>query len=50
MADIVSCSRGATIGLVDDLHHTVRSVLHKIGEEHRIARHDQEVSTSHGPF
>ena len=49
MADIASRSRGATIGLVYDLHHIARSVLHKIGEEHRIAGYDQEASSSHGP-
>ena len=49
MADIVSRSRGATTGLVYDLHHIARSVLHKIGEEYRIAGYDQEASTSHGP-
>ena len=49
MADIASCSCGATIGLVYDLHHIVRLVLHQIGEEHRITGYDQEASTSHGP-
>ena len=47
--DIASRSCGATIRLVYDLHHIARSVLHQIGEEHRIARHDQEASTSRGP-
>ena len=37
MADIASRSRYATIGLVYYLHHIARSVLHQIGEEHRIA-------------
>ena len=32
-----------------DLHHIVRSVLHQIEEEHRIAGHNQEASTSRGP-
>ena len=49
MADIASHSRGATIDLVYDLHHIARLVLHKIGEEHRIADCDQEAFTSHGP-
>ena len=49
MVDIASHSRGATTGLVRDLHHIARSVLHQIGEEHRIAVHDQEASTLHGP-
>ena len=49
MADIASRSCGATIGLVYDLHHIARSMLHHIGEEHRIADYDQEASTSHGP-
>ena len=49
MADIASRSRGATIGLLYDLHHIVRSVLHQIREEHRIACYDQETFTSHEP-
>ena len=49
MADIASCSHGATTGLMYDLHHIARSVLHQIGEEHRIADYDKEVSTSYGP-
>ena len=49
MADIASCSHYATIGLVYDLHHIGRSVLHQIGKERRIAGYDQEASTSHGP-
>ena len=36
MADIASRSRGAITSLVYDLHHSVRSVLHHIREEHRI--------------
>ena len=31
------------------LHHIARSVLHQIGEDHRIAGYNQEASTSHGP-
>ena len=49
MTDIVSRSLGATTVLVYDLHHIARSVLHKIGEEHRIIGYDQEASPSHGP-
>ena len=49
MADIASHSRYDTTGLVYDLHHIARSMLHQIGEEHRIADYDQEASTSHGP-
>ena len=49
MADIASRSRYATTGLVYDLHHIAKSVLHHIGEEHRIAGYDQEASISHGP-
>ena len=49
MADITSPSRYATTGLVYDLHHIAISLLHQIGEEHRIAGYDQEASTSHGP-
>ena len=44
MADITSRSRGATIGLVYNLHHIARSVLHQIE-----AGYDQEASTLHGP-
>ena len=49
MVDIASCSRYSTTDLVYDLHHIARSVLHQIGEEHRIVGYDQEASTSHGP-
>ena len=49
MVDIASCSCGATISLVYDLHHIARSVLHQIREYHRIIGYDQEASTSHGP-
>ena len=49
MVDIASCSHYATTTLVYDLHHIARSMLHQIGEEHRIASYDQEASTSHGP-
>ena len=49
MVDIASRSHGATTGLVYDLHHISRSVLHQIEKEHRIAGYDQEASTSHGP-
>ena len=49
MADIASHLCYATTGLVYDLHHIARSVLHQIGEEHRIVSYYQEASTSHGP-
>ena len=49
MADIASRSRYATTGLVYNLHHIARSMLHQIREEHHIADYDQEASTSHGP-
>ena len=49
MPDTASRSHGATTGLVYDLHQIAISVLHHIEEEHRIAGHDQEASTSHGP-
>ena len=42
MADIASHSRYATTGLVYNLHHIARSLLHQIGEEHRIVSYDQE--------
>ena len=50
MADIASRLRYATTGLVYDLHHIARLVLHQIEEEHRFAGYDQKASTSHGPF
>ena len=49
MADIASLSRFATAGALCNIHHIARSVLHRIGEEHRIAGYAQEASTSHGP-
>ena len=49
MANITSRSRYATTGLVYDSHHIARSMLHQIGEEHRIADYNQKASTSHGP-
>ena len=49
MADIASRSRFSTAGALCDIHHIARSVLHQIGEDHRIAGHAQEPSTSHGP-
>ena len=48
-ADIANLSRGATTGLVYNLHHIAISMLHQIEEEHRIVGYDQEASTSHGP-
>ena len=50
MVDIASISHGASSGLMYDIHHIARSVLHMIGEDHHIATHDEEASTSHGPF
>ena len=49
MADIACRSPRATTELVYNLHHVSRSMLHQIGEEHLIAEHNQEASTSHGP-
>ena len=49
MVDIVDRSRFATAGAMCDIYHIARSVLHQIGEEHRIARFAQEASTSHAP-
>ena len=49
MTRIASRSHEASIGLVYNLYHIVRSMLHQIGEEHRIASYDQEASTSHEP-
>ena len=49
MTDIASRSHGVTTGLVYDLHHIARLVLHKIGDEHCIVGYDKEASTSHGP-
>ena len=50
MADIVIRSRSDTPGALCDIHHIARSVLHQIGEDHRIAAYTQEASTSHEPF
>ena len=49
MVDISSISRGASSGLLYDIHHIARSVLRLIGEDHRIAAQDEEASMSHGP-
>ena len=49
MVDIAGCSRFATTGALCDIHHIARSVLHQIGEDHRIVGYAQEASTSHGP-
>ena len=49
MVDIVGRSRFATAGALCDIHHIARSVLHQIGEDHRITRYAQETSTSHEP-
>ena len=50
MADIAIRSRSDTPGALCDIHHIARSVLHQIGEDHRIAGYTQEASTSHEPF
>ena len=50
MADIAIRSRSDTPGALCDIHHIARSVLHLIGEDHRIAGYTQEASTSHEPF
>ena len=50
MADIAIRSRTDTPGALCDIHHIAPSVLHQIGEDHRIARYTQEASTSHEPF
>ena len=49
MANIAIRSRFATAGALCDIYHIARSVLHQIGEDHRIAGYAQEASTSHGP-
>ena len=49
MVDIASRFRYATVGVLCDIHHITRSVLHQIGEDHRIAGYAHEASTSHGP-
>ena len=50
MADIAFHSRFATAGALCDIHHIARSVLHQIGEDHRIAGYTQVASTSHEPL
>ena len=49
MVDITSISHEASLGFPYDIYHIARSVLHLIGEDHRIVAHDEEASTSHGP-
>ena len=49
MANIAIRSRFATTGALYDIHHITRSMLHQIGEDHRITGYAQEASTSHGP-
>ena len=49
MADIASRSHFATVGALYDIYHIARSMLHQIGEDHRIVGYAQEASTSHGP-
>ena len=49
MVDIAGRSCFAIAGALCDIHHIARSVLHQIGEDHRIAVYAQEASTSHGP-
>ena len=49
MADISSHACYATVGVLCDIHHIARSLLHRIGEDHRIVGYAQEASTSHGP-
>ena len=48
MADKASRYRFATAGVLCDIHYIARSVLHQIGEDHRIVGYAQEASTSHG--
>ena len=50
MADIAIRSRSDTPDALCHIHHIARSVLHQIGEDHRIAGYTQEASTSHDPF
>ena len=50
MADIAIDSRFATAGAFWDILHIARSVLHQIGEDHRIVGYTQEASTSHEPL
>ena len=49
MDDIAIHSRFAIAGALCDIHHIARSVLHQIGEDHRIVGYVQVASTSHGP-
>ena len=49
MVEIATISHGASSGLLYDIHHITRSVLHLIGEDKCIATQDEEASTSHGP-
>ena len=49
MTDIASRSCYATAGVLCNIHHIARLVLHQIREDHRIVGYAQEASTSHGP-
>ena len=49
MANTAIRSRFAIASALCDIHHIARSVLHLIGEDHRIVGYAQEASTSHGP-
>ena len=49
MADIASRSHYATASVLCDIHNIARSVLHQIGEDHRITGYAYKASTSHGP-
>ena len=48
MVDIASMSHGASSSLLYDIHHIARLVLRLIVDDHHIAAHDEEASTSHG--
>ena len=49
MVEIATISHGASSGLLYDIHHITRLVLHLIGEDKCISTQDEEASTSHGP-
>ena len=49
MVDIANIFHGASSGLLYDIHHIAKLVLHLIEDDHCIVAQDEEASISHGP-
>ena len=47
MVEIATLSHGASLGLLYDIHHIARLVLHSIREDQHVVAQDDETSTSH---